>query len=336
MPGQVCSTKKSLRPSVIVPTLRALVAAALLYLLYWLGLFNPSQLGTAIVHPWPAGGAVLCLLATSPIGALRWWGLLRAQGINLPKRKVFGIFFIGVFANTYLLGSVGGDVVRAAYVCDRNQGSRAPALASIILDRIMGLMALVTMTVLLLPANMGMLRSSPLLGAMAYSLVSLFFVLWAMLISSLFFSRTLADYGHRRHWDCGDHLNARLWRLLNALAISRHRPGLLLICLGLSLLIQALSMAGIVLACWSVGENHLTVLNYAFAGSLALVANILPVTPGGLGVGEGAFAKICMLLAPASSQLGYAGVFLVFRGMTLVASLPGLLAYVLVKRRANS
>jgi uncharacterized membrane protein YbhN (UPF0104 family) len=64
----------------------------------------------------------------------------------------------------------------------------------------------------------------------------------------------------------------------------------------------------------------------AFAGTLGVLANQLPLTPGGLGVGESSFAQIARLLAPGSGALAYGSVIFTFRLVTLVSFLPGAVA----------
>ena len=67
--------------------------------------------------------------------------------------------------------------------------------------------------------------------------------------------------------------------------------------------------------------------DYGIAGLYALIANSLPVTPGGLGIGEGAFASACIMLAPQAAQAAYGTIFLAFRCVFMLSSLPGLVAY---------
>jgi uncharacterized membrane protein YbhN (UPF0104 family) len=69
--------------------------------------------------------------------------------------------------------------------------------------------------------------------------------------------------------------------------------------------------------------------DYGIAGLYALIANSLPVTPGGLGVGEAAFASACIVLAPQAAHAAYGTIFLAFRCVFIISTLPGLVAYLL-------
>jgi uncharacterized membrane protein YbhN (UPF0104 family) len=56
------------------------------------------------------------------------------------------------------------------------------------------------------------------------------------------------------------------------------------------------------------------------------------VTPGGIGVGEGAFAFACALLAPQAGRAAYGTVFLAFRCIFILSTLSGLAASMLAPR----
>src|SRR5262249_23657533 len=88
--------------------------------------------------------AVALLLVTQVVSALRWRVLARALGFERPLRQLTGIYFIGMYFNLLLPTSVGGDVVRAWYL-DGGSRRRLAAFASVFLDRVSGLLVLLTM-----------------------------------------------------------------------------------------------------------------------------------------------------------------------------------------------
>ena len=84
--------------------------------------------------------AVLFFLGAMSSFGLKWYILLRAQGINIPFRAVLGYTFVGYFFNNFLPGNVGGDVMRG-YGLARYTERTAEAALSVVVDRIVGLMA---------------------------------------------------------------------------------------------------------------------------------------------------------------------------------------------------
>jgi uncharacterized protein (TIRG00374 family) len=79
---------------------------------------------------------------------LRWYVLVRAQDLPFRVRDAFRLGFIGIFFNTCLPGSVGGDIIKAAALA-RGQSRRTVAVATVIMDRLIALWALVWFVALL-------------------------------------------------------------------------------------------------------------------------------------------------------------------------------------------
>ena len=50
------------------------------------------------------------------LAAVRWWFLLRVQSITLPLQAVTALTLIGQLFNTFMLGRLGGDIVKAMYL----------------------------------------------------------------------------------------------------------------------------------------------------------------------------------------------------------------------------
>ena len=88
-----------------------------------------------------AGGFVL-LLTGVMITIVRWWYLVRALGIDFSLPASVRIGFLGYFFNFAPTGIAGGDLLKAWMLAREKPGNRAKALASVIVDRIIGLYVL--------------------------------------------------------------------------------------------------------------------------------------------------------------------------------------------------
>jgi uncharacterized protein (TIRG00374 family) len=75
-------------------------------------------------------------------GIVRWQIILRVQGLDLSFTRASSIFFIGMFFNAFMLGSTGGDLVKALYVSRETHHKKAEAVATVVIDRLIGLLAL--------------------------------------------------------------------------------------------------------------------------------------------------------------------------------------------------
>lgn len=72
---------------------------------------------------------------------VRWFVLVRAQGLPFTMGDAFRLGLVGSFFNTCLPGSVGGDLIKAAFLA-REQSRRTVAVATVMIDRIIGLCGL--------------------------------------------------------------------------------------------------------------------------------------------------------------------------------------------------
>jgi uncharacterized protein (TIRG00374 family) len=90
---------------------------------------------------WLACGFLL-LLAAVAITVVRWWYLVRALGIDFSLSAAVRIGFLGYFFNFAPTGIAGGDLLKAWMLAKEKPGNRAKALASVVVDRIIGLYVL--------------------------------------------------------------------------------------------------------------------------------------------------------------------------------------------------
>ena len=72
----------------------------------------------------------------------RWMLLVRAQGMPLAFRDALRLGFIGNVFNLVIPGAVGGDVIKAAYLGRMQPDKKPQAWASMVIDRILGLLGL--------------------------------------------------------------------------------------------------------------------------------------------------------------------------------------------------
>jgi uncharacterized protein (TIRG00374 family) len=88
--------------------------------------------------------AAVCVMPlTFMFTTLRWHQLLRVLGIWIPLRRAFVLNMVGSFYNSFMPGSTGGDVLKAYYAAKQVPTRRTAAVMSVIVDRAIGLIALV-------------------------------------------------------------------------------------------------------------------------------------------------------------------------------------------------
>jgi len=85
----------------------------------------------------------IAVFGASTIGAVwRWNLLLKAQRIEVTFPSLLGTFLVAAYFNNFLPSNIGGDVVRIGDTA-RHTNSKTLATTVVLLDRILGLIALV-------------------------------------------------------------------------------------------------------------------------------------------------------------------------------------------------
>jgi uncharacterized membrane protein YbhN (UPF0104 family) len=105
---------------------------------------NRAQLQDVFSHRLDA--RIFALAFTLYLGAmvlayLRWYLLVRAAGLPFALRDAARLGMIGTLFNFVIPGAIGGDFVRAAFLC-REQDCRAQPIASVVVDRLVGVLGL--------------------------------------------------------------------------------------------------------------------------------------------------------------------------------------------------
>jgi len=111
--------------------------------------------------------------AVEIVAGWRWQLLLRVQGIDLSWVRLCGLLLIGIFFNFFIPGGTGGDVVKIFYLLKETPGKRTAALLSVLVDRLIGLIALTVLAAVFIFANWAWIMSSPLASKYVWSAMAI-------------------------------------------------------------------------------------------------------------------------------------------------------------------
>jgi uncharacterized protein (TIRG00374 family) len=176
----------------LITTLQVIVTVGLLWLVFHDG-EKRAQMLEALRQAdlsWFVAGIVAYFLV-EVLGSLRWWILLRVQSIHLSFRRTFGLFMIGVFFSLFLPGAVGGDIVKIFYLVRETGPNKATAMLTVLMDRLIGLVALIAISTVVIVTQYSLLSSTPHTSALLYALT-------AILLSAVFgigFSFFITGFG---------------------------------------------------------------------------------------------------------------------------------------------
>jgi uncharacterized membrane protein YbhN (UPF0104 family) len=263
--------------------LRLGVSAILLGWVAWKT--NWSQVGEAFsqfrAELWLA--AIGTLVLTQVVSALRWQLLARPLGFERSLWQYTAFYFIGMYFNLVLPTSVGGDVVRAWYL-DGHSGRRLSAFVAVFLDRLSGLLVLLTMAcvaTVLCPLDLPPWIPMSVWGTAGCALVGL-------MLLPLVASRSK---------------QARLRASQLRLAFGTLRqPRLLVLTTLLSLLVQAANVLIVWLVGTAIGAPVPAAYYWILVPMISLLT-LLPISVNGMGLREKGMA---VFLAPLGISEGTA------------------------------
>lgn len=133
-----------MKKKIIKTTLRVVISVGLLVYLILLADIQNIYNTLKLVDVKYFGLAVLFFLICVMLLTVRWQILLNQLKIRHKFRLLANFYFIGYFFNNFLPTTIGGDVSRA-YNVARVSGQKANSVGSILLERMMGLLATLTL-----------------------------------------------------------------------------------------------------------------------------------------------------------------------------------------------
>jgi glycosyltransferase 2 family protein len=272
-------------------------------------------------------GATGLLFIDRTLMAYRWMILLRAltPGSRPPFKAVMRIFFVSTFVGTFL-PSVGGDLYRA-YSLSRLNVSGVESAASVLMDRVLGVMSIVIVGVAALMPAPAATRNPWMLLTLA--LASLGCLTAAIAVFSERAASTGQGIAARLSNDRARRLGVGM--IESVRRYSRHHRELVQV-LGLSVGVQMIR----VVQAWCLGRAlgiEAGLVMYFIFIPIVLLIMLLPVTVSGLGTSQGAFGWLFGSIGvPVAASVALS---ILFVALGVIGNLPGGLLYVVGSRDAR-
>lgn len=302
--------------------LKLAVALAVFWALFKFGLVRLGPITGLLQRPFLLVGLVILAGLTFPMGAFRWFLLMKFQGLPLSYTQVFQIHYTAALAGMFLPGALGEDAIRAGWSWVRMPDRKAVILLSVVMDRLIGAVAALT-------TGFAALLICLVRGGLPVALTGLFTALTWTLSALLTIGVGLGVWSRRRKHRLaqhdGPHQDAparKAAQIVEAVGLYRERLGGVALCWLLSVSMFAKDIFILGVATEAMGMGPVGAGAYALAGTITFIVNFLPVTPGGLGVGEVAYAQVIHWIAPVAAPQPYGSAVLVFRALLTVCLLP--------------
>jgi uncharacterized membrane protein YbhN (UPF0104 family) len=252
----------------------------------------------------------------------RWHLLLSAQEVNLRRRWLLGSFLVASFFNNFLPSNIGGDVIR---ISDTARAARSRTLAAtvVLMDRVLGLMALIFVAAV----------GASAAGAVHPAALPIWPIwLWAGLLAGAAASApaVLAPVGFSRllqplavfhpEW-----VGSRIDTLIEILTRFRARPGTLARCFATAVFVQGTMVLYYFAVTYALHLN-VALSDIAVIVPISFVVQMLPVSFGGFGVREATFSIYFSRIGqPIESAIAMS---LIGQALIILFSLTGAAVYI--------
>jgi glycosyltransferase 2 family protein len=250
--------------------------------------------------------------------ALRWQWLLRTHGIDPGFWDVFRLTWVGLVMNNALPSSIGGDAVKAVCISRRTPGKRVAAVMTVLMDRALGLVALLAvgggaLATQALQPELETMRQR-MLVALAVLVVGMFVFFSGRVRSFLRVQQLIARLPHA----------GKFQELDSAIFHYRKHPWMMVGAVGMSIFLHLWTITCIAVMGAALGMKASLVYYYMFVPIIFTMGAFVP-SVAGLGVMEGAFAGFFSLPFVGERASAAVALCLLFRMVQILMSLPGLL-----------
>ena len=287
----------------------AITGAILAYLATRIDMAEAARATAAISRP----HLILVLLMVGldrAVMILRWILLLRASGNPISTADATRLFLVSSFVGSFLPAGVGADAARA-YGLARENTAGSEALASVTVDRLLGITSLVMMAfvgLVVWPTNQAPWTLPLLVGTGALACVAAF---WA----DEWMRWIIPAHRHEGF------VTRRVLRLTDAVSRYRHRRGVLVHVLVWSIVVQVLRITQAYVLALGLGMT-VPFAYFLLFMPLGLLMLLLPISISGFGLPQGVIVWLLRPMGVPDSQSFALSTLILLTG--LAGNLPGL------------
>lgn len=261
---------------------------------------------------------VFLFFSTFTLASLRWYLLLRSINFKIDLKKIFEVIYISNFFNTILLGGYGGDIFRVYYISKSSDFNKLKLMTTVLIDRIIGLIGLVSVGIFFLILIFDFSK-------ILYLITNVNFITLLIVVPLIIFF-LIATYLIMKKVK-GKNLNiSNFFLFLKKYSLVFFTSYLL------SIILFLITNLIVYLITNNFFSFNISIFQIYFSNSLSILFNSLPLTPGGIGIGELSFVEANKFIG-TSNLFGLANVIIVFRIINFTISIPALYLYIMFKNK---
>lgn len=271
------------------------------------------------------------VVAAISLNFLRWRLLVRSLGLPFSIRDALRLGSLGFLFNQVAPGSVGGDLFKAVAIAREHPGQRTEAVASVLIDRVVGMYAMLLVAVF--GQSLAGAESIDHEAVRALKLAIAGLAIIGTVGIALLMTPAVTGPRIRETLARTPIIGETLARLVDAAAAYRYHRGKLFAAIGIACIGHTL----FVLSFWLISRGlpvaTQTLSSMFLIGPMSMCAGAIPLTPSGLGTMEAAMNALFEAFGakPGDGLL----VALAYRVMTYVMAGIGAVVYLSSRRQVS-
>jgi uncharacterized protein (TIRG00374 family) len=300
----------------------AITAAILAYLSTRIDMAEAARATVAVSSPHLMLVLVMVALDRA-VMILRWVLLLRASGNDISTKEATRLFLVSSFIGSFLPAGIGADAARA-YGLARENTTGSEAVASVAVDRLLGVASLVLMAII------GVIAWTPedpgdwrIAAAIVAALIACIAVFWA----NDWLRLIIPTHRHEGF------VARRLLRLTDAVGRYRHRRGVLVHVLAWSIVVQLLRISQAYVLALGLGMT-VPFTYFLLFMPLGLLMLLLPISISGFGLPQAMIVWLLQPMGVPDIQSLALSTLIVLTG--LAGNLPGLILWLRARNPVES
>jgi glycosyltransferase 2 family protein len=230
---------------------------------------------------------------------IRWSILLRVQGMRIGWLRLSQLFFVGLFFNLFMPGYTGGDFARLFYSMREFPDRKKEAVLTIVMDRMIGMLALVLTAVITTILRWQWLQQTPQASFFAWVLIFMLIGFSALVGGSFLISGLKLANRLPRHFP----FRERVIEASEAYHLFAQARASLAWAFVLSFPVLFSFYGAFYCASQAVHANVSLLDTFTIMPVVTSIIS-LPITPGGLGFRESLFEILMRDLAKVPGEVG--------------------------------
>jgi glycosyltransferase 2 family protein len=284
-----------------------------------------------LIHPAAVLVSLLLVGIAILAGVVRWRIVLEASGLHLPLDRATSISFVAQFFNSFLLGSTGGDLIKAYYAARETHHKKTEAVTTVFVDRLVGLWSMLLFACLMMIPNYGMLRLSRDVGLPSLIILAMLVGL-SLVLGLAFWGGVSKGFPQARSYLRRLPKGEVLERALDSCRQFGQQKSFLLKTIAISLIVNVIWVVQIIVLGQGLGLD-IQPMALCVIVPVIFCISALPLTPNGLGVRENLFVlMLAVIKVPKTAALS---VSLIASAQGLFWSLIGGLIYMGLRQKEH-